>query len=94
MKTLEEIKNDLIASNPSTIYTFNGEEFQMSKEEIDKAIQDRAQMEYNQQVYLEELKQAQLSKVAAYHKLGLENSEIIAIMSLTEEQAQLLLGGN
>jgi hypothetical protein len=92
MKTLEEIKNDLIASNPSTIYTFNGEEIQMSESEIEKAINDRAQMEYDQQVYREELKNAKLAKIAAYRKLSLEDAEIASVMGLTQEEAASLLG--
>jgi hypothetical protein len=94
MKTLEEIKSDLIASNPSTIFTFNDEEIQMSQDEIDKAIQDRAEMEYAQQAYLEELKNTKLVKISAYRKLGLEDAEIVAVMGLDKEEAALLIGGN
>ena len=90
MKTFEQIKNDIIASNPSPIYTFNGEEIQMSKEEIDKAIQDRAEMEYAQQIYLEELKNAKLAKIFAYRKLALEDSEIATVMGMTIDDLRKL----
>ena len=90
MKTLEEIKNDLIAQNHSTIYTFNDEQIQMTESEIEKAIQDRAEMEYAQQVHFEELKNAKLAKISAYRKLGLEDAEIAAVMNLDKEEATLL----
>ena len=90
MKTIQEIKNDLIASNPSTIYTFNDEQIQMTESEIEKAIQDRAEMEYAQQIHLEELKNAKLAKISAYRKLGLEDAEIAAVMNLDKEEATLL----
>ena len=90
MKTLEEIKNDLIAQNHSTIYTFNDEQIQMTESEIEKAIQDRAEMEYAQQIHLEELKNAKLAKISAYRKLGLEDAEIAAVMNLDKEEATLL----
>jgi hypothetical protein len=90
MKTLEEIKNDLIAQNHSTIYTFNDEQIQMTESEIEKAIQDRAEMEYAQQVHFEELKNAKLAKISAYRKLGLEDAEIVAIMGLTADDAEAL----
>ena len=92
MKTIQEIKNELLANNHSTIYTFNDEEIQMTKSEIDKAIQDRAEMEYTQQLHLEELKNIKLAKISAYRKLGLENAEIAAVMNLDTEEATLLLG--
>jgi hypothetical protein len=87
MKTIEEIKNDLLAQNHSKIYTFNDQEFEMTQGDFDKAIQDRAEMEYTQQVYLEELKNVKLNKISGYHKLGLANAEIIAIMNLTPDEA-------
>jgi hypothetical protein len=90
MKTVEQIKTDILATNPSRIFTQNGEEIEMSDAEFAKAVQDRAEMEYAQQVHLEEVKQKQLSKVSGYQKLGLDNSEIIAIMGLTADDAQAL----
>ncbi len=90
MKTIEEIKNDILATNPSRIFTFNGEETEISDEEFAKAVQDRAEMEYAQQVHLEEVKQKQLAKISGYQKLGLDNSEIVAIMGLTSDDAQAL----
>jgi hypothetical protein len=64
----------------------------MSESEIEKAINDRAQMEYDQQVYREELKNAKLAKIAAYRKLSLEDAEIASVMGLTQEEAASLLG--
>jgi hypothetical protein len=90
MKTVEQIKTDILATNPSRIFTQNDEKIEMSDAEFAKAVQDRAEMEYAQQVHLEEVKQKQLAKISGYRKLGLEDSEIVAIMALTAEDAQAL----
>ena len=90
MKTVEQIKTDILATNPSRIFTSNDVEIEMSDEEFAKAVQDRAEMEYAQQVHLEEVKQKQLAKISGYRKLGLEDSEIVAIMGLTSDDAQAL----
>jgi hypothetical protein len=86
MKTIQEIKNDLLTQNHSKIYTFNDQEFEMTKDDFDKAIQDRAEMEYTQQVHLEELRNIKLNKISGYRKLGLDNAEIIAMMNLTPDE--------
>lgn len=91
MKTIEEIKTEILASNPSKIYIFNEEEFEQTNDEFNDAVQKRAEMEYVQQIYLEELKNSKLIKISAYRKLNLEDAEIIALMSLTAEEATLLL---
>ena len=62
MKTVEQIKTDILATNPSRIFTSNDVEIEMSDEEFAKAVQDRAEMEYAQQVHLEEVKQSKLLK--------------------------------
>jgi len=90
MKTVEQIKSDILATNPSRIFTQNDEQIEMSDDEFAKAVQDRAEMEYAQQVHLEEVKQKQLAKISGYRKLGLDDAEIVAIMALTAEDAQAL----
>ena len=90
MKTVEQIKSDILATNPSRIFTQNDEQIEMSDDEFAKAVQDRAEMEYAQQVHLEEVKQKQLAKISGYRKLGLDDAEIVAIMALTAKDAQAL----
>jgi len=90
MRTVEQIKSDILATNPSKIFIQNGEEIEMSDAEFAKAVQDRAEMEYAQQVYLEQVKQIKLLKISGYQKLGLDNSEIVAIMGLSVDEAQAL----
>jgi hypothetical protein len=91
MKTIEQIKADILATNPSRIYEINGEQFEQTDAKFNDAVQKRAEMEYVQQIYLEELKNSKLIKISAYRKLNLEDAEIIALMSLTAEEATLLL---
>ena len=91
MKTIEEIKTEILASNPSKIYILNEEEFEQTNNEFNDAVQKRAEMQYVQQIYLEELKNSKLVKILAYRKLNLEDAEIIALMGLNAEEAALLL---
>jgi hypothetical protein len=94
MKTLEQIKTDILASNPSRKYIINNEEFEQTELEFQEAVENRAKMEYEQALAIEALRQERLLKIGAYKKLGLTNEEIIALLGLTEEEAKLLLGGN
>jgi hypothetical protein len=94
MRTLEQIKTDILASNPSRKYIINGEEFEQTNAEFEEAVEKRAQMEYEQEQHIAALKAIKEAKVSGYQKLGLSDAEIIAIVGLTEDEAQLLLGGN
>jgi hypothetical protein len=92
MKTIQEIKADILASNPSRKYQINGEEFEQTEQEFNEAVQKRAEMEFAQIKYLEEQKLKLASKVTGYQKLGLSDAEIVAICNLTEDEAEELLG--
>lgn len=80
MKTLEEIKEELLAENPSRIYVVNDEEFEQSDEEFDKAIENKAKMLLVQQDYEIAKEAERQAKISAYHKLGLTEAEIEALL--------------
>jgi hypothetical protein len=92
MKTIEEIKAEIIASNPSRNYEINGEIFEQTDDEFIAAVQSRAEMELAQLVYAEELRLVKEAKVSGYKKLGLSDAEIVAILDLSEDEAEELLG--
>ncbi len=94
MRTIEQIKADILAGNPSRKYIINDEEFEQTDAEFEEAVQKRAEMEYEQQVYLENIRQEKLTKILGYRKLSLTDAEITALLGLTEEEATELLGGN
>lgn len=94
MRTIEQIKADILAGNPSRKYIINDEEFEQTDAEFEEAVQKRAEMEYEQQVHLEKIRQEKLAKISGYRKLGLTDAEITALLGLTEEEATELLGGN
>lgn len=94
MRTLEQIKSDILATNPSRKYIINDEEFEQTDAEFEEAVTNRAKMELAQEQYAEELKQQRLVKISGYRKLGLTDAEITALLGLTEEEATELLGGN
>jgi hypothetical protein len=79
MKTLEQIKNELLSENHSRIYTFNGEEFEINDAEFNKAIEDKAQMLFEQQEFLAVKETEWRNKVSGYEKLGLTTAEIEAL---------------
>jgi len=91
MKTLEEIKAKIIASNPSRKYELNGEIFEQTDDEFAASVKARAEMELAQLKYAEELKSAKEAKVSGYKKLGLSDDEIIAIVGLSDDEAKILL---
>ena len=77
MKSLNEIKAEILAENPSRQYEINGEVFEMTDAEFDKAVTDKAQMVFQQNTELAEL---QAQRQALLDKLG-----------ITAEEAKLLL---
>lgn len=91
MKTLEQIKADILASNPSRKYIINDEEFEQTESEFQEAVENRAKMEYEQALAIEALRQERLVKIGAYKKLGLTNEEITALLSLNLDEAEDLL---
>ena len=80
MKTLKEIKDDILAANPEQTYSVNGESFDLSDEDFAKSIDERAKM------VLEQLKNEEIEanlkalKISAYEKLGLTEQEIAALI--------------
>lgn len=92
MRTIEQIKADILASNPSRKYILNNEEFEQTDAEFQEAVQKRAEMEFEQEQHLAALKAAKEAKVSGYQKLGLSDAEIVAILGLTEDEAEALLG--
>lgn len=91
MKTIEEIKADILASNPSRTYVLNDETFEQTDAEFDEAVEKRAEMEYDQQLFLAEQQANKAAKVSGYRKLGLSDAEILAIVGLTQEELESLL---
>jgi len=87
MKTIQQIKADILASNPSRKYIINDEEFEQTELEFQEAVENRAKMEYEQAVALEALRQERLIKISAYKKLGLTNEEITALLALNSDEA-------
>ena len=91
MKTLEQIKADILATNPSRKYIINDQEFEQTEAEFQEAVENRAKMEYEQALAIEALRQERLLKIGAYKKLGLTNEEITALLSLNLDEAEDLL---
>lgn len=91
MKTLEQIKADILATNPSRKYIINDEQFEQTEAEFQEAVENRAKMEYEQALAIEALRQERLIKIGAYKKLGLTNEEITALLSLNLDEAEDLL---
>lgn len=91
MKTLEQIKADILAANPSRKYIINDEEFEQTDKEFQEAVENRAKMEYEQALAIEALRQERLVKIGAYKKLGLTNEEITVLLALNPDEAEDLL---
>lgn len=84
MKTLEEIKAELVAEKHTKTFELNGEVVELSDEQFQQSLNDRAEMIFNQ-----ETKEAEMlaAKSVAEAKL--------AALGLTTEDLQALgLGGN
>lgn len=80
MKTLEEIKAELMALKPSRIYEINGVEHQLLDAEFDKAVNDRAQMVLEQLQFEAAQEADKALKISGYQKLGLTADEIKALL--------------
>ena len=86
MKTIEQIKNDILASNPSRTYFVNGEAFEQTDAEFDEAISNKAKIEYEILVYENEQKQSELERAnkkasaeAKLEALGLTAEDLKAL---------------
>ncbi len=86
MKTLEQIKAEIIASNPARVYVINGEKFEQTDAEFNDAIQKRAEMEY--EILLLETTKAQAEAEAAVKKAAAQAK--LAALGLTPDDLQAL----
>ena len=84
MKTLEEIKIELLSQSHSLIYSINDEEFEASDAEFQEAINNKAQMLLQQQQFMALEESQWKAKVSAYQKLGLTIEEIEALAPTPE----------
>ena len=80
MKTLEEIKAELLATNPSRKYIENDEEFEQTDAEFNQAIEKKAEMILAQEQDASEKEAIRQAKISAYQKLGLTEAEIEALL--------------
>lgn len=84
MKTIEQIKNEIIAFNPSRQYEINGLVFDLTDAEYNEAINNKAEMILAQEQDAVEKEAIRQAKISAYEKLGLTQAEIEALIpSLT-----------
>jgi hypothetical protein len=80
MKTKQDIVIELKKQNPTIVSNINGEEIKLIGDEYETAIQNAAQMKYEQLVKEEETKSKEIAKGELLSKLG-----------ITAEEAKLLL---
>jgi len=80
MKTLQEIKAELLAENHSRQYELNGEVFNLTDGEFNEAIANKAEMILAQEQYAAEKEAIRQAKISAYQKLGLTEAEIEALL--------------
>jgi hypothetical protein len=83
MKTLEEIRNELETTHPVLTKSFNGEEVTLSREERKETLDFWASNLYSKEVAIAEAADKAAARQAVLARLG-----------LTEEEAQLILGGS
>jgi hypothetical protein len=82
MKTKQEIANELKKENPTIVSNINGEEIELLGDDYEEAIQNAAQMKLEQLVKEAEDNAKQIARNSLLERLG-----------ITQEEAQLLLGG-
>jgi hypothetical protein len=80
MKTLEQIKNEILATNPEQTYTLNDEILPLSDEDFAYSIDERAKMVLDQLIYEENEANIKAIKISGYEKLGLTEQEIAALI--------------
>ena len=79
--TKNEIKAAILATKPSRTYFVNGEEFEMSDAEFDKAINDRVEMEYAQHLASTANDEESIKRQALLDKLGITLDEAKLLLS-------------
>jgi hypothetical protein len=80
MKTLQQIKNEILATNPEQTYTLNDEILPLSDEDFAYSIDERAKMVLDQLIYEENEANIKAIKISGYEKLGLTEQEITALV--------------
>ena len=80
MRTLEEIKIELLTENHIRQYEINGEVFDMTDAEFNQAIEKKAEMILAQEQDAAEKEAIRQAKISAYQKLGLTEAEIEALL--------------
>ena len=79
MKTIEEIKAEIVATNPSRISKINDEEIELNDADYADTITKRAEMEYEQQVKAKEATDARTAAEAKFAALGLTVEDLKAL---------------
>lgn len=79
MKTINEIKADILATNPSKIYKINDQEFQQTDVEFEESIQKRAEMEFEQQSIINQMQESKAAAEAKLAALGLTAEDLKAL---------------
>jgi hypothetical protein len=79
MKTIEEIKAEIIASKPSRIYILNGEQYEQTDSEFEEAVQKRAEMIFEQNQIHAEAKAKKDAVEAKLIALGLNADDLKAL---------------
>lgn len=79
MKSIEEIKAEILASNPSRIYIINGEEFEQTDAEFQDAVQKKAEMVFEQNAILAETAAKKAAAEAKLAALGLSTDDLKAL---------------
>ena len=79
MKTIEEIKAEILATNPSRIYEINGAQFEQTDDEFNDAVSKRAKMEYDQLLVATQIQTAKAAAEAKLAALGLTADDLKAL---------------
>ena len=88
MRTLQEIKAELLTQNILRKYILNDEEFELTDSEFNKAIEDKAKMILEQEQDAAEKEAIRQAKISAYTKLGLTADEIAVLLDDNKSNAQ------
>jgi hypothetical protein len=86
IKTIEELKAEIIASNPSRKYIINDEEFTQTDAEFEDAVQKRA--EYEHSILLKQAEQQEKEAALAAQKAAAEAK--LAALGLTADDLKAL----
>jgi hypothetical protein len=79
MKTVEQIKAEILASNPSRKYIINDEEFEQSEPEFQETIQLKAERDFAAQEAIAKIKANKEAAQAKLEALGLTADDLKAL---------------